>query len=469
MKKKHSVHLHSIARLAVVLGIVALLPTANHFAFAQNAAPTVTVPGIPSQLINQFGRDTRLDNWNSGNMPTLKGSLITTTAPSPTGEPGTPIMSKFSLGINTPRIVSEGDNSAVQIADDAVVHGFLDIHEGILNTDTYAPCNGCPLTQQPVLFHDAVSIKAPIGAGSALSVNGEIVADHILVSGTQGIDSGRISAIARVGQRHTLQGNTLLNGGSTTVDGPLYAGSAGAASILTGPVNFVGGDISISGNVTISGITQLTGITQVGNPLAPAVGQNFRVYGDAALTKNALVQGGLTVSGAAVNGQNGDVILAGNKVVLSNMNSSLIVNGSISSQNATVKIGLPNVAGQPDTQRNLMVNGAITALTSIGNLNDVLGATIDSTVAPYNNQADTTWKTQTASCTGNDKIVSCEADLLYYPGGIATEVPSPNINWYTKQKANGCVLKVQREKAVAPIGTEIRWSATPRARCFSPN
>ncbi len=221
MKKIHSTRLGKLTRLAIILGVVSLLPTASYFVYAQAAGTTVTVPGIPSQLINQFGRDTRLDNWNSGNMLTLKGSLVTTTAPSPTDGPGTPIMPKFSQGINTPRIVSEGDNSAVQIADDAVVHGFLDVHEGLLNTDTYTPCVGCAGVGQPVYFHDAVSINPSVAGGTALSVTGEITASHLLVSGGQGIDSGRINVTARPGQTSQLSGNVQFVGGTITISSAL--------------------------------------------------------------------------------------------------------------------------------------------------------------------------------------------------------------------------------------------------------
>ncbi len=295
MKKNRSTRLGAVIRLALVLGVISLLPTASHFAYAQLAnSTTVTVPGIPSELINQFGRDTRLDTWNSQNLSTVKGSQIQVTTPAPSGGPGTPIIPKFANGINTPRIVSEGDNSAVQIADDAVVHGFLDVHEGILNTDTYKLCPACAPERQPVTFYSPVSIEPRPSIGTELSVRGEITASHILVSGSQGIDSGRIFVIARPGQTHTLQGNVLMNGGAVTIDSPFTIGQAGGVSIIKGPINLVGGDLNAAANISVAGTTNLTGnlaananisvagtsalkgVTNIGDPLvAPAVGSSM--------------------------------------------------------------------------------------------------------------------------------------------------------------------------------------------------
>ena len=184
--------------------------------------------------------------------------------------------------------------------------------------------------------------------------------------------------------------------------------------------------------------------------------------GNTTLTQNAIIQGGLTVSGQSKNGGNGDVIIASNRVVIQGMNSNLVVNGTITSQNSDVKIGTPNVVGQPVTEKTLTVNGNING-KQIGRFYEVLGTLPVNIITNVAYAASSIVQYSAAvpfGCNTSDQIVSCEADW----GAIPTAAPI-TAEWFAARSGNSCQVLARKKNAADAnfVG--------PRARtmCFSPD
>lgn len=391
MKQNSTHRWFSLVRFGFIVALVGLLPTASHFAYAQTISTRIDIPGVQdiTSSVN------RLRTFTTGGVDLRIGDVLELNANNPSSTPGdNQPLPKFS-GVNTPVILSE--NGPVNIADDAIAHGFIDIHGGIVNTDYIGRhdrlCADCDdnideIIQQPVIILDDVAINNGTEGGGELRVNGQI---------------------------HSQTG--ISTNGYVSAQDSLTAGKVGSTSQITGSLNIVGG------NVTITGTTRTLG--------------------------------NLTVGPAGTG------------------NGVLTVNGEVQSTSARIKnitAESLNVGNDVSINGELSVQGRLTG-SSFGKLYDAFGD-----VSPITSE---NWqKISEVSCNNKDILLSCDAYWGEIDNQIVP--PSTNtVEWYAGHMPTGdypsndpkvfyrnkCTVFARKK---LPANPDIAGKLTAQAMCFNP-
>lgn len=254
MKKTTHTRAKNIVAVAVLGFVLTALSGSSDFANAQlssnlgnlNASQQVTQAIVPgTNLRNDL--NTRLSNWRSSNQvlingvlkDVIEGDIINLSTDTPNGGPGTQPLPKFSRGLNTPVILNE--RGAVQITDDAVIHGFVDIHGGIANYDQegmpVGNDNGGELDQPVYIFDDVAIRSGTPGSSGSLNVSGAIVG-------------------GAVGQLHQFTGDVRMISGNVNIGGPLTIENNvvnALPTVIKGPLNIGYGVTRIFGDTVVFG------------------------------------------------------------------------------------------------------------------------------------------------------------------------------------------------------------------------